>query len=136
MARHRQSSNVLALHGAFKHNPARGRARAAEPRPTAGLGDPPAHLDEAARDAWVELVARAHAGTLCAADAPFLEYAAKVWAQVKASDCVSPALGLRFEQVCAKLGMTPADRSRVSVQKPQGAESKFARFAAGYVPPK
>jgi hypothetical protein len=41
MGRPRKPTAVLEISGAFKKNPARKRARAAEPRISAGLGDPP-----------------------------------------------------------------------------------------------
>lgn len=130
MPKPRTPTNVLALKGAFAHNPDRGRARAAEPEPVGEIGDPPDHLDELARDAWRELVKHAHAGVLCAADRPFMEYAAKVWAQIKASPEVDPKLGIRFESIIGRLGMSPADRSKVSAIKPRdGKDDPLAEFA-------
>jgi len=74
-------------------------------------------MGSASRAAWVELVAHAHLGTLCAADRPFMEYAAKVWAEIKESETIDPKLGIRFESIIGRLGMSPADRSKVSVRK-------------------
>lgn len=43
MARPRKPGNVLELKGAFKRNPARGKARENEPKPNGEIGDPPTH---------------------------------------------------------------------------------------------
>lgn len=121
MTRPRKPTAVLELCGAFKKDPKRGAARADEPKPVGEIGDPPDGLTEAVREAWIELRSLAHAGTLSPADGPFLLYAAKVWAQVKAADFVDPKLGVRFESILGRLGMTPADRSRVAALKPKAA---------------
>jgi len=130
MARPRKPSNVLELNGAFKKNPDRARERENEPPPVGDIGDPPEHLDEGARACWLELVGLSHEGVLCAADRLFLEYGARVLSQLRNSEEIDPKLGIRFETVCARLGMTPADRSKVSGRKPNGEEDPYAEFAA------
>lgn len=130
MPRPRKPTNVLELSGAFRKNPSRGRARSNEPRPTDDVGPPPGRLGADVTEAWNELVAMAHPGTLSSSDRAFMEYAAKVWLAVKSSDEIDPKLGIRFEAVIARLGMSPADRSRVAVRKPKSEENPFAEFAA------
>lgn len=131
MARPRKPSNVLEMAGAFKKNPDRRRAREQEPEPAGDIGDPPEFLDEVERGCWIELVSLCHEGVLCAADRPFMEYGARVWAQLRNSGEIDPKLGIRFETVCARLGMTPADRSKVSGRKPDGKKDPYDEFASG-----
>jgi hypothetical protein len=128
MARPRKPTNVLELNGAFKHNPDRGAARESEPEAVGDVGEPAENLNAHQKACWHDLVNRCHAGVLCAADAPFMEYAAKVWSQIRLAEEIDPKLGIRFETICARLGMTPADRSKVQVVKPKENENPFAKF--------
>lgn len=131
MAKPRKPTNVLALKGAFRANPSRAKERSNEPSPVGDIGPPPEYLSPAVAAAWTALVTHAHAGTLCASDREFMEYAAKIWAEIKASETVDPKLGIRFEACIAKLGMSPADRSRVSVIKPKEQQNSYTEFASG-----
>jgi hypothetical protein len=130
MARPRKPTNVLHLTGAFKHDPKRAAARVDEPEPEGDIGDPPAHLSDGERLCWIELVGLCHEGVLCAADRPFLEYGARVWNQLRSEQDIDPKLGIRFETVCARLGMTPADRSKVSARKKDGGKDPYSEFGA------
>lgn len=117
MAPPRKPSNVLALNGAFKKNPSRGRARDSEPKELDPLGDePPVTLTELEAVCYRELVKHCAAGVLTTVDQPFVEYTAKVLATIRygqASDLLK--FGARLEKCLGLLGMTPADRSRVQV---------------------
>lgn len=130
MARPRKPTNVLEMRGAFKHDPQRAAARENEPEPEGDIGDPPEHLNEIERGCWLELVALCHEGVLCAADRPFMEYGARVWAQLRSAQDIDPKLGIRFETVCARLGMTPADRSKVSGRKKNAGKDPYSEFGA------
>lgn len=129
----RISTQVLELRGAFKKNPARALARLGEPLPNGELGDPPPHLSEAERACWNELVDIAPDGVLCRADRLIVEHGARILAALRADDVVANrALLSRFEAVLARLGLTPADRNRVSVKPPEvdDADDPWARLAA------
>lgn len=128
MARPRKPTNVLELKGAFKEHPARAAARANEPEAVGEIGEPPARLSEFERECWDDLVNQCHAGVLCAADRLFVEYGARVLAQLRNQVDIDPKLGIRFETVCARLGMTPSDRSKVQMIKPKDHENPFAKF--------
>lgn len=128
MARPRKPTNVLELRGAFKQNPDRATARANEPAPEGEIGEPPARLSDFERECWVELVSSAHAGVLCAADRLFVEYGARVLAQLRNQVDIDPKLGIRFETVCARLGMTPSDRSKVQLLKPKENANPYEEF--------
>lgn len=130
MARPRTPTNVLEMRGAFRHDPQRAAARENEPEPEGDIGDPPEHLSEIERGCWLELVALCHEGVLCSADRPFMEYGARVWAQLRSDESIDPKLGIWFETVCARLGMTPADRSKVSGRKKDGGKDPYSEFGA------
>lgn len=131
MPKPRAPTNVLALRGAFKTNPARGRARAAEPPPDGEIGDPPDHLSVEARACWVEIVGLAHAGTLCRGDRLIVEHGAQLLAQLRADDWkVHPTLLVRWEGFLGRLGLTPSDRSKVSVRKGKPDADPLDEFAS------
>lgn len=114
MAKPRTPTNVLELTGAYAKNPK--RRRPPEPEPRGEIGDAPVHLKESEKATWRELVALAHEGTLCQADRLHVEHVARLLAYVRSLERYDdPQLFLRLESGLAKLGMTPADRSRVAV---------------------
>lgn len=117
MARPRIPTNVHELKGSFKHNPDRGRARAAEPEPKAGIGPPPARLDEIQAACWDELVDLAPMHVLGDCDRHHLEMTACLLAHVRAVGVgdVHPAKLNRLFAALGQLGMNPSDRSKVKV---------------------
>lgn len=129
MARPRKPSNVLELKGSFKHNPDRGAARVNEPVAEGVIGDAPAYMDEGARACWSEIVGMCHAGSLCAADRLVVEHGARVLAALRANAVYEDVkLMVRLEATLGKLGLTPADRSKVQVIKAKEVENPFAKF--------
>ena len=120
MARPRKPTSVLQLRGSFKHNPDRGRARENEPQPTAEISAAPAHFDETQAACYDELVRRAHAGVLCDSDGVAVEVGAVLLARLrtKTDEFTVGEFG-RLQAVLGALGMTPADRSKVSALKPK-----------------
>lgn len=128
MPRPRKPTNVLQLAGAFKKDPRRALARINEPPPEGDMGDPPDHLTDEERLCWLELVGLCHAGVLCRADRAFVEYASRVWAQIRTQADFDPKLGIRFEAICSKLGMTPADRSRVQMTMAKPSANPYEEF--------
>lgn len=130
MAPPRKPSNVLALTGAFKRNPKRGAAREHEPIPEGVIGDAPAHLNESEKACWGDIVKLCHEGSLCAADRLIVEHSARILAALRSSPAyVDTRLMVRLECVLGKLGLSPADRSKVNVIKPTSAANPFAKFS-------
>ena len=127
--RPRKPSNVLDLKGAFKKDPSRGRARADEPIAMGEIGEAPAHLTEPVAACWREIVGLAHKGVLCEVDRLIVEHAAHLLAQLRADSwLVHPSVLIRFEAALGKLGMTPSDRSKVSVIKKDEQKNPYAEF--------
>ena len=119
MARPRTATNVLALKGAFKKDPARGRERENEPEPNAGIGPAPDSLAEDERAAWDQLVERCPRGVLGDCDANHMEVAAKLMAYTRRVPVEEwqAAYIARLDAMLGKMGMNPADRSKVKADK-------------------
>lgn len=125
--RPRTPSNVLALKGAFDKNPSRGRERENEPEPKAGIGPAPAHLDKMARQCWDEVVSIAPVGVLGDCDRLHLEVVAELLAHKRTVGigAIDPAKLNRLDAMLGKLGLNPADRSKVKAMKPGKSANPF-----------
>lgn len=118
MGKPRTPTNVLDARGAFRKDPQRFEARKDEPQPIDGIGSAPDYFTPEQISAWDFIVAKAHAGTLSDADSVVVEQGAILLAEMRANPAGFPITGhARLQGVLASLGMTPADRSRVSVKK-------------------
>lgn len=129
MARPRKPTAALELAGAYKKDPARKRARKGEPKPDAPLGEPPATLQELEADVWRELAAAAP--WLTGADRAALEIATRLMFAFRVASIVDYKIVGPLISALAKLGMTPADRSKIGA--PTGKEEDAANpsgFAA------
>lgn len=129
MSKPRTPSNVLELRGTFKKNPARGRARANEPKglPPLSRVVPPT-LSELEALCWQDIVSTIAPGVAVATDSLFIEYAAKTLAAWRYSETYDPRVGVRWESICGRLGLTPADRSRVSVPAKRAYDPALDEF--------
>lgn len=122
MPRPRKPTAVLQLTGAFRKDPQRAAARADEPMPEGDAGPAPAYFDEHQRAAYAELIRMAHTGVLCSSDSVAVEIGAVLLARLRTNpNGFKPGEFSRLQAILAALGMTPADRSRVSALKPKPA---------------
>lgn len=103
----------LKLRGAFKRNPKRAAARAHEPKARPLNGRPPKGLKPKEVEAWNDLIADAPAGVLTSADRCILELTAALLAK-RRTGALNGFLAQQLRACLASLGMTPADRSKVS----------------------
>jgi hypothetical protein len=94
-------------------NKGRYAARAREPRPAAKLGAPPKDLTPAQKKLWREIVAQVPPGVLTSADRIIVEITVRQLEKLR-TGLASPVDIGHLRQSLASLGMTPADRSRVS----------------------
>lgn len=128
----RLATNVLAMTGGYSSNPGKLAAqRRDEPAPKGDIGPPPAWFDGESAAVWIELVTTCHAGTLCAADRLYIEFAVGVVLQMRMAQKqrrFDASLAARYMAVLQKLGLTPADRSRVSVISKDDAADPFSEF--------
>lgn len=123
MGRNRTPSKILELRGAFNKHP--DRRRGGEPKPKADIGPAPAHLNEAQAALWDEMVGIALPGVLGDADRWMLEIAVCLMADYRQQpETFTAARVTQLISCLSRLGMTPADRSKVSAL-PQGSRDEF-----------
>lgn len=123
MPRPRKPTALLELNGAFKKNPARAAARFDEPRPTTGIGDPPADFLRtestlAARHLriWHELIAQAPEGVLTGCDRMILANTCRIQAAIEGGK-TDPGMFNQLRGHLNDMGMTPVGRSKVAGTK-------------------
>lgn len=126
MARPRKPTAILELNGAFDHNPARKRPN--EPKQSRPLGDPPGRLPESAVEYWHELVDMVPPGVLTRSDRWAVELAAVTMSRFAIGDEIAASELNLLRSLLAALGLTPADRSKLSVPT-EKKENKFAALA-------
>jgi hypothetical protein len=124
MARPRTPTNLLDARGAFKNHPGRKKDRENEPVVLEPIGDPPAAFTDDQRRAWLDLTTTCPAGVLTKADALAVEIAAGLLARHR----MMPLTGSDLTQLgnyLGRFGMTPSDRSKVSVNGKQKPGNPF-----------
>lgn len=130
MGRPRTPTAVLELTGAFKKDPQRRAARTNEPAPEGDLGPPPKHFNADLAAVWKELAATCPAGVLTSADRWLVELACSLMLNFRRSKGLVTGKELSQLVTClSRMGMTPADRSRVGVKQKDKAVSEFERLA-------
>lgn len=133
MARPRKPTAVLELTGAFQHNPDRGRDRANEPQPTGSLGEPPARWYgekfDLEREVWRDLEAEVPPNVLTNSDRQAVEVYCRHMAKFRRGDDLKGHELKAILYLQGRFGMTPSDRSKISVPKPNESANAFAEFA-------
>ena len=129
MARPRKPTAVLELTGAFKKDPQRKRARRGEPMPTGEIGAPPTHFDARLKATWYEILSMAPAGVLTGADRILVELTCSLLNGLRTSTCERGDKAL-LKGCLASLGMSPAERSKISVPKQAEEQDDIAALAA------
>lgn len=133
MARHSQSREVADLKGATRKHPERYRKQ--PPAVDMPLGNAPDHLDKAgekvwtAKETWFELESYAPRGVLTGADRIAVEIASNLLVEYRRAPSEFPVGKYTHLIGClARLGMTPADRQKLGVEKPQDQGNEFDEF--------
>ncbi|NGN44975.1 hypothetical protein G6N74_28365 [Mesorhizobium sp. CGMCC 1.15528] len=124
MARPRKPTATLELKGAFKKDPARGKARANEPKVDAPVGAPPNCMPQEASTLWNELAT--HGTWLTGADRLLLEIACRLFADFRSGILDGGGIS-KLITALSKLGFSPTDRSKVGA--PGGKEPEDDPFA-------
>ena len=103
------------VQGSFKKHPERRNNN--EPVPAAEIGDPPAHLDDFAVTAWHEIVENCCPGVFGNSDRIAVERAATLLAISRQPEKFefTAAQENALKGYLAAFGMTPADRTKISV---------------------
>jgi hypothetical protein len=134
MARPPKTTAEHELSGAFEKNPKRRRARENEPKPTGPLGDPPEHLTREESAIWNELTQLCAPGVLKNSDRLHVELVCTLMAR-KRKDGIGGRAGLNNGELntlglfLAKVGMNPADRTKIGVTPEKQKDSPFKKFA-------
>lgn len=125
MPKPRTPSAVLEARGAFAHNPDRAREDF-----DSGAFDrkAPAYFNESQIDVWDEIVRLLPASVLQATDRLAVELTSRLIARFRSIEDgdVNMAQVAQIRTALATLGMTPADRSRVSAKKTPAANPFLA----------
>jgi phage terminase small subunit len=122
----RKPTAILDASGAFRKNPDRRRV---DPATTGDLGPPPRYFDKTQKKIWKELAEMAPVNVLANADRWCCELACVLMGQLRAGS-LSVAQGAQLVSLLSRLGLTPADRSRVGVAPgPKKSDAnEFAEF--------
>ena len=126
--RPRTPTKVLELRGSFQKHPERRKAREREPKVSAGLGTAPDVLDEAERSRWEEV--RKWAPWLAVTDRVIVEQTCRLWTLERKGKATAAQSRL-LQSNLTRLGMTPADRSRVRMPEKPAGGSELDRFLFG-----
>lgn len=110
MARPRKPTEVLELKGAFRKDPQ--RRRPVGPKSKRPLGSCPEYFGEDEAIVWAEVETMAAAGVLTSADRFIVEVLSRLVAKFR-RDWLTGAEMTQLTWCCSRLGMTPADRSRI-----------------------
>ena len=122
MSRNRKPTAVLEASGAFRHDPARGVARANEPRPAGPLGAMPEDFlrdtpeSKKHRDAWEQILAMAPRGVLTASDTAHVELTARAMVICRRSTATSSDRK-DLARLLADIGCSPVGRTRIQVER-------------------
>ena len=119
----RKPTAVLSASGAFKNHPS--RSRDLEPNSGRGVGPSPAHMGESERKVWDELVGNCAAGVFQSSDRTLLEALSVLVAEFREN--YRGFGGRKYDRMTnllARCGMTPADRSKVTVPRAQPEKQK------------
>lgn len=141
--RPRTPTRILNARGAFKNHPNRAKDRANEPVDLPPLGECPSSFNESERKAWGDIVKVDVAGVLTAQDYLSVEIAAQLLAQTRETQIVtndvtgeryalpglSDARHAQLIGLLGKFGMTPSERSKVSVSRKKISSNRFERSA-------
>lgn len=116
MSAARKPTALLELNGAFKKNP--NRKRPQEPISAPFPTEPPEYLTHDQKQTWFEIVDHTPAGVLMKSDAFIVEMVAILLAEFRAAPSLmdNPRL-TRLSVELGRLGLTPADRSKIIVPK-------------------
>ena len=132
MGRLPQTTEKLKLSGAMRHDPGRYANRTTEARPTGPVGNPPKHLSPDLKTIWYEIRSQIPPGVLGNTDRLIVEVLCRLTCKMR-KETITTGETSQMINCLARLGMTPADRSRAQVipglAKPRMEPSPFAALS-------
>jgi phage terminase small subunit len=123
----RKPTALLRASGAIAHDPQRYRDRAAEPKPTGQLGNAPKHFGAIAKKIWRELAQIAPPDILTNADRWTVELLVTLMAKLR-TGTISTGETSQLTILLGKLGMNPADRSKVQIATKPDPDDEWSAF--------
>ncbi len=126
MGRTRTPTAVLDAKGSFIAKPS--RRRDTEPSTDRPLGQAPKFLNKDERKVWKELAAQALPGVLFESDRLMFAVLVRLATKFQTGAPMMAAETAQMIQLSSKFALNPADRSKVSVDKPK--QSALAAFMA------
>ena len=127
MARHKQPRELAELKGAHKHDPQRYRDE--PPKNKHRLGDPPAHMEEKAREIWYELLSHSLPGVATASERFIFEILSNLMMEYRVDPKGFATMKYSTMLGCiAKLGLSPTDRQKLGVNKGDEKKNEFEDF--------
>jgi hypothetical protein len=134
MGRPRTPTHILDARGSFVRHPERKRFRVGEPVPTGEIGDPHPALNHDEQEAWKELLEILPPGVATNSDRWWVERAVCLMVLCRKGKARASEQGL-LQSYLSKLGMSPADRSRVTVVSgTEQGESPWDALVRGVTP--
>jgi hypothetical protein len=134
MPRQRLTAEQAEFTGAAAHNPKRFADRANAPKPEGPIGDPPNYFEEKERDLWGEVVDLVPAGVLTSADRLLVEVTVGLLLKLRERYIKPVEIG-HLRACLGSMGLTPADRTRVTGSNEQEEDPLDALDDDGYGEP-
>ena len=114
--RPRKPTAIHELNGTIEQRPQRYATRKNEPRPEGVLGKPPECFDAAHVELWNEIQAEVPALVLTSADRTLVEIVCRLKFKLRTGKIHGGELSV-LASCLTRMGLTPADRSRISIPK-------------------
>lgn len=130
MARPRKPTAILELNGSMKAHPERKRARANEPEPTGELGNAPSYMTAEEKKVWRELKRDVPSGVLTSAERIAVELVCRLTSRLR-DGSIKPQECSVLRSTLGSLGLTAADRSKVSVKPKEKTKDEWSDFLTG-----
>ena len=130
MGRNNTPTAILDAKGAFIANPQ--RARPKEPKGKGSLGTPPKHLSDEEKKVWKEIAKRIPPGVAFESDRDAFEMMVRLTSRMRAGLEMRAADRATLISLWSRFAMTPADRSRVAVEKEK--DSSLSKFLSNRRP--
>lgn len=125
MPRHEQPREIAALKGADKKNPQ--RYKSTPPKAKTPLGNYPKDRSTDPEACWFEISSFCIPGVLTGADRFMMEIASDLMAEYRKSPVEFPAAKYaHLIGVLARFGLSPTDRNKLGVDKPDASANPFA----------
>lgn len=127
MARPRTPTKILEMKGSFKTHPDRKREH--EPVPnSAEIGSPPLYFSDAEVDIWHEIIKAVPAGVLGDCDRFIIEMASRLLGEYRTNPDMKVGKITQLLTALSRLGLTPADRSKVTAIPENKEASPWDKF--------